>query len=237
MANIDERVVEMKFRREDFLKGTEETLSALGRLEEGLLGAGGIGETVNSLAGKFSTVGTVGIGALVALGGAAVNAGAKLMNNVIDPIFTGGKKRALNLEQANFQLMGILKNADDVEAVMENVSYAVDGTAYGLDAAAIAAAQFAASGMRAGDDMANALRGISGVAAMAGSSYEDVSSVFTKVAGQGRLMGDDLNRLASRGINAAASMVEYYHTTGEYADITEAKLRELVSKGKVSTLR
>lgn len=156
MASIDERVVEMKFRREDFLKGTQETLSALGRLEEGLLGAGGIGEAVNGLARRFSTVGTVGIGALFALGGAAVNAGAKLMNNVIDPIFTGGKKRALNLEQANFQLMGILKNSDDVAAVMENVSYAVDGTAYGLDSAAIAAAQFAASGMRAGDDMANA---------------------------------------------------------------------------------
>jgi tape measure domain-containing protein len=234
MASIDERVVEMKFRREDFLKGTQETLSALGRLEEGLLGAGGIGEAVNGLARRFSTVGTVGIGALFALGGAAVNAGAKLMNNVIDPIFTGGKKRALNLEQANFQLMGILKNSDDVAAVMENVSYAVDGTAYGLDSAAIAAAQFAASGMRAGDDMANALRGISGVAAMAGSSYEDVSSVFTKVAGQGRLMGDDLNRLASRGINAAASMVDYYKATGKFADITEAELRDMVSKGQVS---
>lgn len=234
MASIDERVVEMKFRREDFLKGTEETLSALGRLEEGLLGAGGIGEAVHSLASRFNTVGTVGIGALVALGGAAVNAGAKLMNNVIDPIFTGGKKRALNLEQANFQLMGILKNADDVAAVMEDVSYGVNDTAYGLDSAAIAAAQFAASGMRAGEDMKNALRGISGVAAMAGSSYEDVSSIFTKVAGQGRLMGDDLNRLASRGINAAASMVDYYKSIGKFADITEADLREMVSKGEIS---
>ena len=192
MASIDECVVEMKFRREDFLKGTEETLGALARLEEGILGAGGIADGIKDISSRFSTVGTLGMGALLAIGGAAVNAGTKLANNIIDPIFSGGKKRALNLEQAYFQLMGILKNSDDVAAVMKDVSYAVDGTAYGLDAAAIAAAQFAASGMKGGAEMANALRGISGVAAMAGSSYEDVANVFTKVAGQGRLMGDDL---------------------------------------------
>lgn len=93
MASIDERVVEMKFRREDFIKGTEETLGALAKLEEGLLGAGGIADGVRDLASRFTTVGTVGIGALVAIGGAAVNAGMKLANNIMDPIFSGGKKR------------------------------------------------------------------------------------------------------------------------------------------------
>lgn len=234
MSSIDERIVEMKFRRDDFLKGTNETLNALERLEQNLGGGGAIATGVNKIQGALGAFGAIGTGALMRIGGAAVDAGLKLVKNVIDPIFTGGKKRALNLEQANFQLEGILKNSDDVAAVMKNVSDAVDGTAYGLDAAAIAAAQFAASGMRAGDDMANALKGISGVAAMAGSSYEDVSSIFTKVAGQGRLMGDDLNRLASRGINAAASMVDYYKSIGKFADITEADLREMVSKGQIS---
>lgn len=233
MASIDERVVEMRFNREDFLRGTEQTMEALNRLDSTLSGGGGIADGVQQIGSRMGAMGALAFTALNRLGNAAIDSGIKLAKFVMDPLFEGGKRRALNLEQANFQLMGILKDAGAVEAVMENVSYAVDGTAYGLDAAAVAAAQFAASGMKAGDDMANALRGISGVAAMAGSSYEDVSSIFTKVAGQGRLMGDDLNRLAARGVNAAATLVEYFQKTGKAANVTEADIREMVSKGQI----
>ena len=234
MASIDERVVEMKFRRDDFLKGTEETLGALARLEEGILGAGGIADGIKGIESRFSTVGTIGLGALASLGAAAVNAGTKITQNIIDPIFTGGKNRALNLEQANFQLTNILKDGDKVAAVMSDVSYAVDGTAYGLDAAAVAAAQFAASGMQAGDDMKAALRGISGVASMGGASYEQVSSIFTKVAGQGRAMGDDLNRLGALGINGAVALANYFDQTGRYAGATEAIIRKMATEGEIS---
>ncbi len=52
-------------------------------------------------------------------------------------INTAVKRRAMNLENANFQLQGLLKNERRaVAAVMQNVSDAVDGTAYSLDAAA-----------------------------------------------------------------------------------------------------
>lgn len=234
MANIDNRVVEMQFRREDFLKGTDETLSALDKLEGSLTRTGGLTGGLDKMGGAFSAFSTMATGGLLKLGSMAVDAGASLVKNVFDPIVQGGRKRSLNLEHANFQLQGIMANAKgvkdpvaEVAKIMESVSYAVDGTAYGLDAAAVAAAQFAATGMRGGEEMSNALRGISGVAAMAGSSYEDVASIFTKVAGQGRLMGDDLNRLATRGINAAA-------TLGEAMGITEAEVRAMASDGQVS---
>ena len=110
---------------------------------------------------------------------------------------------------------------------MADASYAVDGTAYSLDAAAKVASQLGASGMRAGEDMRRSLRAVSGVAAMAGSSYEDIGNVFTKVAGQGRLMGDDLLRLSSRGINAAATIAKELNKT-------EAEVRQMVTEGKVS---
>src|SRR5699024_9652759 len=112
---------------------------------------------------------------------------------MVDPLIEGGKKRALNIEQAKFQFEGL---GMDVEKTMASANEAVLGTAFGLDEAAVVAAQFGASGMRAGKDMTDALRGISGVAAMTGSSYSDVGNIFTKVAGQGRLMGDDLLRLS-----------------------------------------
>ena len=234
MASIDDRVVEMKFRRDDFLKGTEETLNALNRLDKSLAGASGMSKSLDNIERMFSGVGAIATGALMKIGGMAATAGKSLMDNIMQPLFEGGKKRALNLEQANFQLKGIMDGAVEitnktgaVDNIMKNVSAAVDGTAYSLDAAASAAAQFAATGMYGGLEMQNALRGISGVAAMAGSSYEDVSSIFTKVAGQGRLMGDDLNRLASRGINAAA-------TLGKSMGKTEAEVRDMVTKGEIS---
>ena len=75
--------------------------------------------------------------------------------------------------------------------------------------------------------MHTSLRAISGVAAMTNSSYEDISRIFTTVAGNGRLMGDQLLQLSSRGLNVAA-------TLGETLHMTEADIRDLVSKGKIS---
>lgn len=234
MASVDTRVVEMQFKRDDFLKGTDQTLEALQRLEDSLTGSGGIQQSLAGLNKAFSGFGAFATGAIMRIGSSAISAGGDLMKNIMDPLFSGGKKRSLNLEQADFQLRGIANNAKDiadplaeVDLIMKNVGDAVDGTAYGLDVAALAASQFMASGMRGGTEMANALRGISGVAAMAGASYEDISDVFTKVAGQGRLMGDDLNRLATRGINAAA-------TLSEALGMTEADVRKLVTEGGVS---
>lgn len=223
MAEIDERVVEMKFRRDDFLKGTAETLSALERLDGSLSGSGGIAQNVERIGDRFSALGAVAFTALHRMGNAAVDAGMKAVRFVTDPLFEGGKKRALNIEQARFQFQGL---GMDVDASMASALAAVKGTAYGLDEAAVVAAQFGASGMAAGDDMTNALRGISGIAAMAGSSYSDIGNVFTKVAGQGRLMGDDLNRLAVRGVNAAA-------TLAKSMGITEEEVRSMVTKGKI----
>ena len=75
--------------------------------------------------------------------------------------------------------------------------------------------------------MKAALRGVSGVAAMTNSSYEEIGNVFTRVAGQGRVMATDLNSLAARGMNAAA-------TLGQALGKTEAEIRDMVSKGQIS---
>lgn len=132
--------------------------------------------------------------------------------------------RALNIEQAMFQFKALGINATKA---MESASYAVDGTAYGLDAAATVAAQFGASGVKAGNDMSEALRAVSGVAAMTGSSYEDIGNIFTSVAGNGRLMGDQLLQLSARGLNAAAVLAK---SLGK----TETEVRDMVSHGEIS---
>lgn len=133
----------------------------------------------------------------------------------------------MNLENAHFQLQGLLKDEAAVQAIMKNVNDSVDGTAYGLDAAAKVASQYAATGMRAGDKMFSALRAVAGVAAMTNSEYEETGAIFTTVAGNGRLMGEQLNQLASRGLNAAATLATYLNKS-------ESEVREMVTKGKIS---
>lgn len=151
---------------------------------------------------------------------------SKATSFITQGIIGGGKRRAMNLENAHFQLQGLLKDEEAVSAVMQNVSDSVDGTAYSLDAAAKVASQLAASGMRAGDGMFKSLRAVAGVAAMTNSEYDEIGRIFTQVAGNGRLMGDQLLQLSSRGMNAAA-------TLAKALGVTEGEVRDMVSKGKI----
>ena len=243
-ATIDQKVVEMRFDNKDFEKNTHQTMSTLEKLKQSLklngatngleevqksanrLSFANIENSLTSLERRFSTMGIVGMTVIQNLTSSLMGYVARLSNFVTGGIIQGGFNRARNLENARFQLKGLLKDASAVEAVMKDVNYGVEDTAYTLDAAANVAAQLAASGMRAGDGMRTALRGISGVAAMTNSSYEDIGRIYTQVAGQGRLMGDQLLQLSGRGINAAATLAKYLNKT-------EAEVRDMTSKGKI----
>lgn len=250
---VDERVVEMRFENGQFEKGVAQSTESLNKLKKSLNleGAAKGLENVNSAAKntsgieslaaslekvehRFSTMGIVGMRVIENLTDSAMRFAKKTVGFVTNGIINGGKRRAMNLENANFQLQGLLKNEEAVAAVMQNVSDAVDGTAYSLDAAAKVASQLAASGMKAGDEMFSALRGVAGVAAMTNSSYEDIGRIFTQVAGQGRIMGDQLLQLSSRGMNAAATLASYLTKIGDGTEYTEAQIRDLVSKGQIS---
>ena len=250
---VDERVVEMRFENGQFEKGVAQSTESLNKLKKSLNleGAAKGLENVNSVAKntsgieslaaslekvehRFSTMGIVGMRVIENLTDSAMRFAKKTVGFVTNGIINGGKRRAMNLENANFQLQGLLKNEEAVAAVMQNVSDAVDGTAYSLDAAAKVASQLAASGMKAGDQMFSALRGVAGVAAMTNSSYEDIGRIFTQVAGQGRMMGDQLLQLSGRGMNAAATLASYLTKIGDGTKYTEAQIRDMVSKGQIS---
>lgn len=250
---VDERVVEMRFENGQFEKGVAQSTESLNKLKKSLNleGAAKGLENVNSAAKntsgieslaaslekvehRFSTMGIVGMRVIENLTDSAMRFAKKTVGFVTNGIINGGKRRAMNLENANFQLQGLLKNEEAVAAVMQNVSDAVDGTAYSLDAAAKVASQLAASGMKAGDEMFSALRGVAGVAAMTNSSYEDIGRIFTQVAGQGRIMGDQLLQLSARGMNAAATLASYLTKIDDGTEYTEAQIRDMVSKGQIS---
>ena len=246
---IDEKVVEMRFDNKQFEKNVKTTLSTLDKLKAklNLTGASkGLEEvskaskkvdfsnmesSLAALEKRFSTTGIVGMTVIQNLTNAAINFAKQIKSFSIGGIIEGGKSRATKIENAKFQIKGLLRDYEDAQErlddIMADVNYGVESTAYGLDAAASVAAQLVASGMQAGDGMKAALRGISGVAAMTNSTYEDIGRIYTTVAGNGRLMGDQLLQLSARGMNAAAVLAKSL-------GITEAEVRDMVSKGKIS---
>src|SRR5690606_850216 len=138
-----------------------------------------IGDSVDNISSKFNALGAIGFSVLQRLTNAALDLGGRALNAVLGPIIEGGERRALNLEQARFQFKGL---GLDVEAAMAAANEAVLGTAYGLDSAAKAAGQLAASQVPI-SGMTDVLKGIAGVAAMTSREFDDVSHIFTTVAG------------------------------------------------------
>lgn len=245
MSNeVDKRIIEMEFKNEEFEKRAAVTMSTLDRMKTKLSSgystkaAETLNDSIKSV--NFSPI-SKGIETVQLQFNALQIAGKRVIENLVDSalngiervtgkltavynqIKVGGANRAQNIEQAKFMLKGFNIAWEDIEG---DISYGVQDTAYGLDAAAKVASQLVASSVSLGDDMKTALRGISGVAAMTNSTYEDIGRIYTQVAGQGRLMGDQLLQLSGRGLNAAA-------TLSKALGKTEAEVREMTSKGRI----
>lgn len=243
-VSIDERVVEMRFNNKQFEEGVKKSMKSLNDLDQSIdkldnngldnlvaklnnVDFGQIERSLGSLEKRFSSFGVVGMTVIQDLvhGIESLAGGiAKAVSKPFDIMAQGGWQRAMNIEDAKFQLKGL---GIAYERVQEDIEHAVNETAYGLDAAAKACAQLSASGVQAGDDMKKALRGISGVAAMANTSYENIAPIFTTVAGQGKLMTMQLRQLESRGLNAAAEL-------GKSLGKSEQQVRQMVTDGKIS---
>ena len=279
-TSIDNRVVQMQFDNDQFEAGISQSLQTLERLDKALDslensgGFGGLAKSINEIGTNLDEAFSFrGVAAITTFKNVATDlynfikgTFTGMMNNLIpvnfvDQVMTGGFSRAQNIEQAKFQLNGLGVAWEDLA---KDINYAVDQTAYGLDAAARAASQLVASGVQYGETfgatgnspMAKALRGISGLAAMTNSSYEDISQLFTTIAGKGKIQAYELNRFAYRGINIAATLAEEFnhvlseaaYANGNYSEdtiksikritqgmkVTEADIRDLASDGRIS---
>ena len=247
---VDERVVQMQFDNSNFEKNVAKTLRTIDKLKWSItdhdiskknvfndlnkaannVDMSGLSKGIETVQTKFSALQVMGVTALANLTNSAVNAGKKIASVLTDSLINGGRERSQKIKDAKFQIEGLLgeeEYARQWARIDESINYAVADTAYGYDSAARAASQFLASNVKVGDEMDRSLRAISGVAAMTNSTYDDISNVFTRIAGQGRVMAMDLNSLASRGLNAAAILAKSMGTT-------ETEVRDMVSDGKIS---
>jgi len=261
---IDDRIVSLEFENDQFEKGVATSLKTLENLKKSMkmedaaknlsglsdvaskVDLSGVGKAIDS---AKDTAVTKLKGWKIALYSAVGNLFGGLFIDPIKQAVSGGIARAQNIADAKFKLEGL---GVSWKKVSEDIDYAVNQTAFGMDAAANAAAQFAASGVQTGEDMKTALRAISGVASMSSSAYEDITPIFTKAAGSGKVMADELNRIAARGLNASAELAKYFNgildgsievddamkkqvqSVTKGVKVTESDIRDFASHSKIS---
>ena len=241
MSVIDERIVRLTLDNQLFQKnvatsiGTLEKLKAALKFTEVGVGVKNVSDAFNNLrfdklagnvesvSNRFSMMGIAGMTVIQDLTRAAERLGSTLISSTFGQIKSGGWSRATNIDKAKFAIEGLGYVFEDLDG---SISNAVNDTRFGYDEAATAASQLVASNVAIGEEMDNALKSIANVASQTNSSYSDIAHIYTTIAGNGKLMTEQLNQFSYRGMNAASML-------GKVLNKSEAEIREMTTKGKI----
>jgi|GEM_PF-1091112 len=194
-------------------KVTPEIAKALGAAEGKAESKG------QSMGGKLAS----GIGKTLKIGAASAGVAA---GGAIGLGLTKGMGRLTAIENAQAKLTGLGNSSRDVSVIMDNALASVKGTSYGLESAATTAAMAVASGIKPGKELEQVLKTTADTAGIAGASMDEMGAIFGSVAARGKLQGDDLMQLQSRGIPVLQMLAEQ---TGK----TSAEISEMVAAGEV----
>lgn len=138
-----------------------------------------------------------------------------------------GFGRLKDIDQAKAKLTGLGNSAQTVQQVMDNALAAVKGTAFGMGEAASTAGVMVAAGIKPGQELQRVLSLVGDTATIAGTDMQSMGQIWGSVAARGKLQGDDMLQMLSRGIPVLQLLAQHY-------GITAAEASDMVSKGKVS---
>ena len=172
-----------------------------------------------SMGGKIAS----GIGKTLKVGAATAGVAA---GGAIGVGLTKGMGRLTAIENAEAKLAGLGNSSRDVSVIMDNALASVKGTAFGLDAAATTAAMAVASGIKPGKELEQVLKTTADTAGIAGASMDEMGAIFGSVAARGKLQGDDLMQLTSRGIPVLQMLADQM-------GVTAAEASDMVSQGQI----
>ncbi|GAA1333945.1 hypothetical protein GCM10009592_28740 [Brachybacterium rhamnosum] len=138
----------------------------------------------------------------------------------------GGLDRALGIEDARAQMSGLGHDTKSVDKIMGNALKSVEGTAFGLDAAATTAAGAVAAGIKPGEQLEQTLTTVANVAAGAKAPMEDIGGIFNTVAAVGTAYTGDINMIAQRGI-------PIWQSLGDQLGKTQDEVKKMATKGDI----
>lgn len=221
---IEERVVSMKFENNDFKSKTTETVSLLDKLKnalkldgasKGLENVGSSAKKIDfsnasnsadTLKDKFSALEVVGVTALVNIANSAIETGKQLLSAItIDPIIDGfheyeTQMNAVQTILANTSSKGT--TLEDVNKTLDELNTYADKTIYNFTEMTRNIGTFTAAGVDL-DTSAQAIKGISNLAAMSGSSSQQASTAMYQLSqaiAAGRVNLEDWNSVVHAGM-------------------------------------
>ena len=199
-----------------------------------------IAASVSSLSDRFSALGIVGMQVWTRIGNAAIDMvtgpfkkAEQMVSNTISSITnqieSGGWARALNIDKAKNMILNldyawdavsgeeyaVNRKGEEMANIYYSVNKAVDGTAYSLDEAAVASANFLAAGVDGGEELTDTLRAAMGVASTYSKDFNQVANYFQKVATAGVVTQSVLSDMQMVGIESSSVLKEYLGLTQE----------------------
>lgn len=175
------------------------------------------------IGGFLGSAMTVAAGNLIASGISTVVSGAtELVSGIIDK----GFDRSNAIENAKSTLTALGHSTESTAQIMDSALASVKGTAYSLGDAASVAASAVAAGIKPGEELTKTLTTIGDVAAVAKVDFNEMGSIFNKVAANGKVTTQEINQLSDRGIPALDLLSKHLGKTRE-------ETQKLVTKGQV----
>ena len=217
-----------------------------------------LSDNVQSISDRFSGLGIIGAQIWSGIGNAAIDlvtgpfkkveqAFSNITSKVENQIVQGGWNRALNLEKAEFMLKNlgqgwdtakdaegryveytVNKDGKEVKNAYRAIAEAVDGTAFSLDEAASAAANFLASGVDAGEDLYNVLRSVQGMSSIFSTDFNQVAGYYQKMASAGAVTQGVVTYMTQTMDAPIAELLK------EGLGITDEELNEALKDGLIS---
>lgn len=138
----------------------------------------------------------------------------------------GGINRALGIEDAQAMMRGLGHDTETVDKIMGNALASVEGTAFGLDAAATSAAGAVAAGIKPGEQLEQTMKTVANVAAGAKAPMEEIGGIFNTVAAVGTAYTGDINMIAQRGI-------PIWQSLSDVLGVSQEEVKKMASEGKI----
>ncbi len=111
MSKIDERIARMTFDNKQFEEGIKTSSRSLSDFDSQIektgsgAGLGSLGGVVDGIAGRFTALGTIAVGALMSIGAKAVEVGMQLVQAIaVDPIAQGFNEYELKINSIRTML-------------------------------------------------------------------------------------------------------------------------------------
>lgn len=200
----------------------------LGKFRQEVANAGG---DLEDLGGKSESLGSRLMGGLKTIGsGALLGVGAQIGSTVTEGIgtaFSKGFSRLASIEQAQTMLEGLGNSGAQVQSIMDSAMDSVSGTAFGFGEAASMAATFSGAGIKESEELTRILSLVGDTAAITGSDFTEMGSIWTKVATGQKLQTTEMQQLMDRGLGVLPELQAHYGVTADEA-------RKMVTEGKVS---